>query len=43
MDRLKDIVHRIDQSRIESGEANGITDVFVETESRIIEFKGGIE
>ena len=43
MDRLKNMVHRIDQSRTESGEANSITDVFVETEPGIIEFKGGIK
>jgi len=42
-DRLKDMIHRIDQSCIESREANSITDVFVETEPRIIEFKGGVE
>jgi len=43
MDRLKDMIHKIDQSCIESREANGITDIFVETEFRIIKFEDGIE
>jgi len=37
------MVHRIDQSHIKSRETNGITNIFVETKPRIIEFKGGVD